>query len=452
MPSGDGHERRLDSWKEIAAYLRRDERTAGRWEKEKGLPVHRVPGGRRQMVFAYAEELDVWLRQEGQRERDQTSPATTSVQPSRAARYVKWKHAPLVSLIASVFVLIALIAFSWRAAAPHSIAKVAFTGNSLQAWDERDRLSWTYTFTASLDSSVIGGSHALESLVRIADLTGNGDQQVLVVAPFRNGPNPTDLPRVEVDCFSRRGRLLWSYTPNEKYRFGDHELEGWTIRDLFLSTAGPKRNIWISVAHYIWGNSLVVQLDPEDGKPTIRFVNTGIVHKLDELRTPRGTYLLAAGFNNEYEAGSLALMDERKPFAASPQTPGTRHECSSCPKGVPDYYFVFPRTEINELEKVYEDSVRNIHVYRDGFEVDKYELQEGNPRTSYSFEVEPTVRPTTFRFDSSYDMLHRELEAEKRLKHTLALCPDRLNPKPVRMWTPAKGWSQFDFRPIRDTN
>jgi len=55
---GSQQNKRLDSWKEIAAYLRRDERTAIRWEKDRGLPVRRVPGGKRQVVFAYASELD----------------------------------------------------------------------------------------------------------------------------------------------------------------------------------------------------------------------------------------------------------------------------------------------------------------------------------------------------------------------------------------------------------
>jgi hypothetical protein len=52
---------RLDSWKEIAAYLGRDVRTVVRWEKKRGLPVHRVPGGERQAVWAHAQELDSWL-------------------------------------------------------------------------------------------------------------------------------------------------------------------------------------------------------------------------------------------------------------------------------------------------------------------------------------------------------------------------------------------------------
>ena len=53
--------KRLDSWKEIADYLKRDITTVCRWEKEKGLPVHRLPGGARQAVFAYEEEIDSWL-------------------------------------------------------------------------------------------------------------------------------------------------------------------------------------------------------------------------------------------------------------------------------------------------------------------------------------------------------------------------------------------------------
>jgi tetratricopeptide (TPR) repeat protein len=53
---------RLDSWKEIAAFFGRDERTVRRWEKERGLPAHRVPGGSRGGVFAYTDELREWLQ------------------------------------------------------------------------------------------------------------------------------------------------------------------------------------------------------------------------------------------------------------------------------------------------------------------------------------------------------------------------------------------------------
>lgn len=55
-------DRRLNSWKEIAAYFGKDERTVKRWEGQRGLPVHRLPGGARKTVFAYASEFEAWLK------------------------------------------------------------------------------------------------------------------------------------------------------------------------------------------------------------------------------------------------------------------------------------------------------------------------------------------------------------------------------------------------------
>ncbi|MFQ5926860.1 MAG: hypothetical protein ACE5MH_05435, partial [Terriglobia bacterium] len=50
----------LESWKEIAAYLKRDVRTVIRWEKREGLPVRRHLHQARSSVYAYPSELDAW--------------------------------------------------------------------------------------------------------------------------------------------------------------------------------------------------------------------------------------------------------------------------------------------------------------------------------------------------------------------------------------------------------
>lgn len=73
---------RLDSWKEIAAYLRRDVRTVQRWEKKEGLPVYRHLHDKLGSIYAYRNELTDWFttrqqsgtgtavgRQEGQAEK-----------------------------------------------------------------------------------------------------------------------------------------------------------------------------------------------------------------------------------------------------------------------------------------------------------------------------------------------------------------------------------------------
>ena len=53
---------RLDSWKEIAAYLKRDVTTVQRWEKREGMPVHRHLHDKVGSVYASQTELDAWVR------------------------------------------------------------------------------------------------------------------------------------------------------------------------------------------------------------------------------------------------------------------------------------------------------------------------------------------------------------------------------------------------------
>ena len=61
-PGGPPPSERLDSWKEIAGYLRRDVTTVQRWEKREGMPVHRHQHDRMGSVYAFRSELDAWAR------------------------------------------------------------------------------------------------------------------------------------------------------------------------------------------------------------------------------------------------------------------------------------------------------------------------------------------------------------------------------------------------------
>lgn len=55
-------EDRLDSWKEIAAYLDRDVSTCYKWAKEFGLPVFRInKKSCRSTVFSYKSKIDSWF-------------------------------------------------------------------------------------------------------------------------------------------------------------------------------------------------------------------------------------------------------------------------------------------------------------------------------------------------------------------------------------------------------
>jgi TolB-like protein len=54
----------LDSWKKISAHLGKEVRTCRRWEKQLGLPIHRIDkNSHRSGVFAYRSEINQWLRE-----------------------------------------------------------------------------------------------------------------------------------------------------------------------------------------------------------------------------------------------------------------------------------------------------------------------------------------------------------------------------------------------------
>jgi len=90
---------RLDSWKEIAAYLRRDESTVRRWEKA-GLPVHRHRNNVRAVVFAYKAELDAWWHNGGAAPDQPPQPA-----PERRPVATPWIAAAGVVVLGLALVL-----------------------------------------------------------------------------------------------------------------------------------------------------------------------------------------------------------------------------------------------------------------------------------------------------------------------------------------------------------
>ena len=85
-PSVKASEDRLDSWKEIAAYLNRDVTTVQRWEKREGMPVHRHLHDRVGSVYAFRAELDAWARGRNLRAAQENGNEGPSPSPPAASR------------------------------------------------------------------------------------------------------------------------------------------------------------------------------------------------------------------------------------------------------------------------------------------------------------------------------------------------------------------------------
>lgn len=91
---------RLDSWKEIAAYLKRGVRTVQRWEQSDGLPVHRLGSERTGSVFAYKSELDAWWQ----------ARARSGNLPTPAPLEAERKSVPVLAIVVGLLVITAAAA------------------------------------------------------------------------------------------------------------------------------------------------------------------------------------------------------------------------------------------------------------------------------------------------------------------------------------------------------
>jgi TolB-like protein/tetratricopeptide (TPR) repeat protein len=123
---------RLDSWKAIAAYLRRTERTARRWERQEGLPVHRLSHHDRSSVYAFKTELDAWRAAHSTE-----TPTAEAGTPSGGSRRLRLA---LIALSVAVVAALALHMWSREPVPPApSLATVAvlpFTTDSADAETE----------------------------------------------------------------------------------------------------------------------------------------------------------------------------------------------------------------------------------------------------------------------------------------------------------------------------
>jgi len=138
----DGGSRRIDGWKSIAAYFGRDRSTVIRWAQDRGLPVHRIPGGRTGTVYALSSELELWAQARVLTDAGLAEPGepSTAISPGRPKR--RWVIASAIGAVLLIFPPAAFHRAAMPAAAAASLpGKPAVAAKFLAARDlvaERD--------------------------------------------------------------------------------------------------------------------------------------------------------------------------------------------------------------------------------------------------------------------------------------------------------------------------
>jgi hypothetical protein len=413
---------RLDSWKEIARYLDRDVRTVARWEEQRRLPVHRVPGGRRSNVFAYVDELDRWLASPGA-EADAAAAST----PADAAPRRNFSHARLTAAAALTAALLGAIAWAVTRSG-ESLQTVIVSGDELLARDGLGRTRWVHRLEGDAHVPVEQWSH-------VRDFNQDGRKEVLVTVNLA-GPN-ADQQGAALLRLSEAGRLEWSRTLDDRVAFRGAEFgPPWAATGIspFYAT-GETRIAWI-VHHFTWWPGLLVTMD-DGGRRLGTFVNAGWIRAA--TASPHGRFLLLSGVNNGRGAYFFGVLDASHPAGRSPEPPGSETECVQCPEGDPLHYLVFPRTDVGREAPFPASGGPSIQAFPDGtIQVQTYESEAPEIATAiYQLSADFQLRGAAF--NDAFWSRHARLEREGRLTHRADECPHR-NGLEVERWTPAEGW------------
>jgi hypothetical protein len=132
---------RLNSWKEIAAYLGRDVTTVQRWEKREGMPVHRHVHDRMGSVYAFRGELEAWTASRQQRSSTAGAPVEQAPGPSRLSFKVRLlMAAAATALVVGVGLWLRQAEFFWQSPIANAQFRrvTDFEGNEQAAAISRD--------------------------------------------------------------------------------------------------------------------------------------------------------------------------------------------------------------------------------------------------------------------------------------------------------------------------
>jgi hypothetical protein len=437
---------RLTSWKEIAAHLGRDVRTVLRWEKERGLPIHRVPGVTGRVVFAYKDELDGWARGHiGPSEfpasigvpvpepvANVSTPATvihaTRARASHRSR--RWIVA------AGVLCTVGLI--GWRAQTSRveeGPLTVAWAGDGIAATGADGVERWRYKFPAT---DVIGRPTGRAE--RVAEILGGPEPGVLTATTARMRVGDSVIRSGELVWIAPNGVVRRSLSIEDRLTFGAVTYGApWAITDFRVDPSGGPRRVAVSAHHYEWWPSIVTVFD-EGWHRRGTFVNAGWIERMQWISRNR---LLVAGFSNALDGGMLALLDPDALDGQSPAPSNSTFFCASCGPASPLRYVVLPRSEVNRVSAspfnrvvlaVKGDSLLARTMETPGSETG------GGPADAL-YELTPSLEVTRARFSDRYWEMHHQLESQGKITHTREQCPDRDGPREIRVWEPASGWT-----------
>lgn len=397
------NKKKLNSWKEIAGYLDVSVRTAIRWEKQYGLPVHRIDDSANARVFALESDLDEWQ-------------LSRAINPKKNRKIYKLRL--ILFILVPVLVIFIFLFFSLFSKKPDPL-DFRIERSTLFALGEKGNILWDYDFKIeSLSNNdtyhnnanykrKFGFSRELPYII-IQDFDNNGLNEVLFGVKAQG-----DINEGEIFYFSHDGKREWTLKLGKELTLGSHTYhKTYGLKGLFIRDIDNDGNleIFIISRHRDEHPTQLLVLN-HDGKRIGEYWNAGRLtdYEFADLNGDGQEELLLVGVNNEYGKAILIVFDVSNINGASPQT-SSDYKYEESNFGSEKYYLLFPRTVVDLVIQPSKESINLIEI-KDNQKIFLTTLGSNiNFVLNFDLEIEEV------RFSDSFRKKYSDFQFEGKIK------------------------------------
>lgn len=411
MAAANANDRELNSWKEIANFLGVSERTAQKWEEERGLPIKRLPGVKGR-VTTTAAALETWKKSNLKK-----IPWHANV------RFLRFYAGAATLLIAILLGIQITRYFAGHRTGPP--AQYQVESNALIVKDTHGKEVWRWLFERPFQASAYMNP-SYEETSRKAWFGSLRLDKPDTNTLFVYYPAIADTKGSSLYSFSSTGQKEWDFIPGKEIEDGKGRYKPFFVITDFhvtplttLIRGGERNKILITSHHFDQDPNQFAILD-DRGTLTAEYWHAGYLTHMEtaDLNGDGIEEILLAGVNNGYHSVILLELDPRNVQGAFQQEADDPLQLKDFPRGTEMRAVLFPRSCI--AMKMQYNNLAQLVATKDTVEIVTFERATPILSAEIRYIMNRNLDLKDVQVSDEFIRVHREMESHGELNHRYA--------------------------------